>query len=201
MQGVQEKRRPIVYLAGPDVFLPQAGAWAETRKAICLSYGLFAVTPFDPPPVTPPGWEALPEWQRIFLANEAHIRSADALIANLTPFRGPSADPGTVYEVGLARGLGRPVFGYSTAADGFTDRSTAVWGPTHRDANGIWRDRDGLSVEDFDLFDNLMIVGGLAVPLIAASVPEDERWSDLTAFERCASAAAQILGVVPDPDP
>jgi nucleoside 2-deoxyribosyltransferase len=189
----QERPRPIVYLAGPDVFLPEAMAWAETRKEICLRHGLFGVTPFDPPSFMPSAWEALPEWQRIFLANESHIRRAAAVIANLTPFRGPSADPGTVYEVGLARGLGRPVFGYSTTMDGFTNRSHAVWGPTHRDANGVWRDRDGLSVEDFDLFDNLMIVGGLSVPLIAMDVPADRRWTDLAVFERCVIAAAQIL--------
>lgn len=189
----QERRRPVVYLAGPDVFLPEAMAWAEARKEVCLRHGLFGVTPFDPPSHAPSAWEALPEWQRIFLANESHIRRADAVIANLTPFRGPSADPGTVYEVGLARGLGRPVFGYSTTTDGFTDRSNAVWGPTHRDAKGVWRDRDGLSVEDFDLFDNLMVVGGLSIPLIALEVPADRRWTDLAVFERCVAAAAQIL--------
>ncbi|EOK5970913.1 nucleoside 2-deoxyribosyltransferase [Vibrio parahaemolyticus] len=38
-------------------------------------------------------------------ANEALILSADAVIANLTPFRGASADVETVYEVGMAKGL------------------------------------------------------------------------------------------------
>ena len=28
------------------------------------------------------------------------MKEADAIIANLTPFRGPSADTGTVYELG-----------------------------------------------------------------------------------------------------
>jgi len=188
-----EPRRPCVYLAGPDVFLPDALARAAQRKAICARHGLLGVSPFDPAPVTPPGWEALAEWQRIFVANEAHIRAADAVIANLTPFRGPSADPGTVYEIGLARGLGKSVFGYATTSEGFTDRSRAVWGPTRRDAYGVWRDRDGLSVEDFDLFDNLMIVGGLAVPLIADDIAPELRWSDLAVFERCVEAAVQVL--------
>ena len=40
-------------------------------------------------------------WLATYLRNEAHIRGSDALIANLTPFRGPSADPG-------ARTPGRP---------------------------------------------------------------------------------------------
>ena len=45
------------------------------------------------------------------------------MIANLTPFRGPSADVGTVYEVGFMRALGRPVFGYATTAEPFTRRT------------------------------------------------------------------------------
>ena len=55
--------------------------------------------------------------------DEQHIRSADALIANLTPFRGSSADVSTAYELGFMRALGRPVFGYSTTAVPFTQRS------------------------------------------------------------------------------
>ena len=191
-----ESRHPIVYLAGPDVFLPAAVAQAEARKAICRGVGLLALSPFDPAPGLFPGASDMPEWQRIFLANEAHIRTADAVIANLTPFRGPSADPGTVYEIGLARGLGKRVFGYSTTTEGFTTRSNHVWGPPQRDPHGVWRDRDGLSIEEFDLFDNLMLVGGLTVPLIAMQIPEALRWSDLSVFERCAAAAAVSLTVL-----
>jgi nucleoside 2-deoxyribosyltransferase len=184
--------RPRVYLAGPDVFLPQAEAWAEERKKICARHGLIGVSPFDPA-TGAARWAAMPGWQRIFLGNEAHIRGADAVIANLTPFRGPSADPGTVYEIGLMRGLGRPVFGYATTTQGFVARSHAAWGPVRRDAAGIWRDRDGLSVEDFSLFDNLMIVGGLTLPLVAEELPEDRRWTDSSIFERCVVVAAQML--------
>ena len=122
-----------------------------------------------------------------------HVPANDHHLPNLTPFRGPSADPGTVYEIGLARGLDKPVFGYSTTTAGFTTRSNQVWGPPRRDAHGVWRDRDGLSIEEFDLFDNLMVVGGLTVPLIATELPDALRWTDLTVFERCAATAAQSL--------
>ena len=33
--------------------------------------------------------------------------AADAIIANLTPFRGPGADAGTVYELGYMAGRGK----------------------------------------------------------------------------------------------
>ena len=41
---------------------------------------------------------------QIFRGNEAMMNEADAVIANLTPFRGPGADAGTVYELGLHGG-------------------------------------------------------------------------------------------------
>src|ERR1700755_3447564 len=103
-----------VYLAGPDVFLPDAADWLARKKAVCAGYHLNGVSPLDPLTSEPAEWASLPEWRRIALRNEAHIRSFAAIVANLTPFRGPSADVGTVYEVGLARGLGLKIFGYAT---------------------------------------------------------------------------------------
>ena len=39
--------------------------------------------------------------------------ACDAIIANLTPFRGPGADAGTVYELGYMAGRGKFCLGYS----------------------------------------------------------------------------------------
>ena len=54
---------------------------------------------------------ALPAEQarRISRANEGLMRSCDALVANLTPFRGVSMDSGTAFEVGFMQALGRPL--------------------------------------------------------------------------------------------
>jgi nucleoside 2-deoxyribosyltransferase len=41
------------------------------------------------------------------------------MIVNLTPFRGPSADVGSAYEMGFMRALGRPIFAYSHDARPF----------------------------------------------------------------------------------
>jgi nucleoside 2-deoxyribosyltransferase len=181
-----------VYLAGPDVFLPDAVAWLDRKKAICAGYGLTGVSPLDDLPSEPGEWAALPEWRRIFLRNEAHIRSCTGVVANLTPFRGPSADPGTVYEVGFARGLGLLVFGYATVAAGFLDRTlTAIQG--RKEADGAWRDADEMLVEQFGLFDNLMIEGGIAESGGALFREDGDRWRDLSVFERCVEAAARTL--------
>ena len=106
---------------GPDIFLPRPSNRAERKKSICAVTAWLG-SPLDHPVDEPAGWADCRNGgasQR----NEALIRSCDLMIANLTPFRGPSADVGTVYEVGFMRALGRPVFGYATTAKSFTQRT------------------------------------------------------------------------------
>ena len=183
-----------VYLAGPDVFLPDAAGRATQLKAICSAHGLTGIFPLDAPESIPESWRTLPEARFIAMCNEAHIAGCDAMIANLTPFRGPSADAGTVFEIGFMRALGRPVFGYATTARPFTERTTSHIG-LHAAAE---RDPEGLLVERFGLFDNLMIAVGITGSggeLVTEELPAEQRWSDLAVFERCVMrAAAKLLG-------
>lgn len=183
-----------VYLAGPDVFLPDAVAWMERKKAICAGFHLTGVSPLDDLPNEPAEWAGLPEWRRIALRNEAHIRGCSAVIANLTPFRGPSADVGTVFEIGFARGLGLAVFGYATVATAFLDRTLSSIGGGRQAADGSWWDPDGLLVEQFGLFDNLMIEGGITDSGGILVRDDQDRWHDLSVFERCVQTAADAMG-------
>jgi nucleoside 2-deoxyribosyltransferase len=183
-----------VYLAGPDVFLPDAIAWMERKKAICAGFRLTGVSPLDDLPNEPPEWAGLPEWRRIARRNEAHIRGCSAVIANLTPFRGPSADVGTVFEIGFARGLGLAVFGYATVATAFLDRTLSSIGGGRQAADGSWWDPDGLLVEQFGLFDNLMIEGGITDSGGILVHDDQDRWRDLSVFERCVRTAADAMG-------
>jgi nucleoside 2-deoxyribosyltransferase len=181
-----------VYLAGPEVFLPDALEVAAAKKRICAAHGLEGVFPLDTPPQAPPADR--PYWMRIYLGNEAHIRSCGGLIANLTPFRGPSADAGTVFELGFMRALGRPVMGYSNAAADFLDRSRDFLGAEARSRpDGGWEDGESMGLEDFGLADNLMIDGGIAAAGGAFERTEaapGQRWHDLTAFARCCALLA-----------
>lgn len=180
-----------VYLAGPEVFLADAAAIAAAKKAICARHGLEGVFPTDPHPGA--GAETEPRW-RIYAQNEAHLRDCDALIANLTPFRGPSADAGTVFEVGFMRGLGRPVFGYAAVAGDFAQRVLAALGPRlRRRADGAWEDPDGMAVEEFGLVDNLMIDGGIRASGGALLTGPPAPWDDLALFARCVAQAAVVL--------
>jgi nucleoside 2-deoxyribosyltransferase len=184
-----------VYLAGPDVFFPHAAEHAAAKKRICADHGLEGVFPTDPRP-DPAADAATDPWFGIYLRNEAHIRACDALIANLTPFRGPSADAGTVYELGYMRALGRPVAGYTNDGRDFAARTLGSLGfHARRNAEGRWVDADGLALEEFGLNDNLMIDGGIRAAgglLVRRAVPPDARWHDLTGFTACVRALASL---------
>jgi len=167
-----------IYLAGPEVFLPDPLAFGAAKKSICARHGMTGVFPLDAPAPMPSG---PPDWRRIHAANEAHIQGCDALVANLTPFRGVAADPGTVFELGYMRGLGRPVFGYTHEPADYRQRVGGVLRP-----DGRWYDADGLEIEDFGLAENLMLEGAiLASGGVLLRAETARGWADLALFERC----------------
>ena len=96
----------------------------------------------------------------IFKGNEAMMDAADAIIANLTPFRGPSADAGTVYELGYAAGRGKFCLAYSNDPTAYRDRVARMCDVT-TSAGGRLADPEGLTVEDFGWPDNLMMIHAL----------------------------------------
>lgn len=156
-----------LYLAGPDVFRQDALAWAEEARQLCRAAGHTALIPLDGVETTAPG---------IFHANIDLIRSADAVLANLNPFRGCEPDSGTCVEVGFALALGKPVIAYLSIDETTTARVARVSGTDLEMRNGRLVDPDGLYVEDFGLPLNLMlavptkiVVGGLREALRALS--------------------------------
>ena len=191
--------RPRVYLAGPEVFLPDAVGQGEKKKALCAEYGFDGVFPLDGAyTVSSPPTEE--EGLAIARGNEELIRGSDLLIANLTPFRGPSADVGTVYEVGFARAVGLPVYGYTNELPDFLARTASATGALP-DAEGVVRDGDGMALEDFGLVDNLMVDGGVRAAgqgiVVVPGVPRNERFTDLKGFAACLRGAQQRFGLAP----
>jgi nucleoside 2-deoxyribosyltransferase len=185
-----------VYLAGPDVFLPDAQAQGENKKRICNSYGLEGVFPLDVEIAadSPGGPET---GIRISQTNEGLIRSCAAVIANMTPFRGASADVGTAFEMGFARALGLAVFAYTNIREAFTERTnSALSNDVRRDEAGVLRDTHGMAIEEWNLMDNLMLEGGIRASggsLVVEEAPAGETFTYLGGFQKCVRLAASIL--------
>ena len=119
---------------------------------------------------------------------------ADAIIANLTPFRGPGADAGTVYELGFMAGREKLCLGYCNDPALYADRVRKFSRVTSQ--GGRLVDADGLTVEDFGLPDNLMMIHALDLHGCALVMPRRAPlglWHDLTAFEICVGLAADRL--------
>ncbi len=165
----QANRTPRLYLAGPQVFEPDpltVGAALKGRCAQAHAEGLF---PMDPV-IDPEGLTKAELALAIRHGNKDLITVADAVIADVTPFRGSSADVGVAWELGFAEGIGRPAFLYSTLAGAYIDR--VPWDPSTR---GV--DRDGRQIEDFGLTDNLMLTAATIVhPSFDEALAAAMRW-------------------------
>ncbi len=185
-----------VYLAGPEVFLSNAKAIGEQKKTLCTKYGFEGVFPLDAE-VDAEGKCPRDVGLCISEANEGLIKSCEIIIANITPFRGPSMDVGTAFEMGFAHGLGKKVFAYTNVATGFTDRTVrALDGKVKRSLDGKLRDAQAMFIEEVGLTDNLMIDGCINANtkfLVVEEAPPDERFTYLVGFEKCLETAKKII--------
>jgi nucleoside 2-deoxyribosyltransferase len=180
-----------VYLAGPDVFLPDALDIGRRKVDLCTRHGLIGLYPLD----NAIDRAAKDASLAIFRGNENMMIEADAIIANLTPFRGPGADAGTVYELGFMAGHGKLCLGYSNDPSPYADRVREFTDVNSHDARLV--DALGLTVEDFGLSDNLMIIHALDLHGCALVVPRQapaDILRDLAGFESCVRMAAERSG-------
>lgn len=156
--------RPIAYLAGPDVFFHNAHERGKRMVELCEAYGIVGLFPADDEIFAK--IESMRDKSdseiadAIFEADIAKIRECTCVIANLMPFRSPSADPGTTWEMGMAFGLGKPVWGYCSdtrlqderIADMKWDKKTQI-----QFQNGSFWAPDGMMIDMFGGIDNLMM--------------------------------------------
>jgi nucleoside 2-deoxyribosyltransferase len=146
---------PSVYLAGFDVFRPDARDHGRRLKDLCSQYGFDGLYPLDNEAPLDLAGRDLARW--IFEANIGLLRRADAVMANLNPFRGAEPDSGTVFEVGYAVARGIPVWAYTEIAQPLVEQL-----PAQRRESGFV-DARGYTVEDFGLNLNLMIACSVEV--------------------------------------
>jgi len=162
-----------VYLAGPEVFLPDPLAPGVQKKALIASLNEKHKWPFKLVGLYPMDNEIedfaanYSTGFKIYEANIALMDQAHFITANMVRFRGPSMDVGTAFEMGYMNGLGKPVFAYYDAKPFYgEDEKPGIYAervkkyyPVSKESGD--KDVHGQSIEDFEMPDNLMMVGAM----------------------------------------
>ncbi|SFK89398.1 Nucleoside 2-deoxyribosyltransferase [Paenibacillus sp. 1_12] len=156
-----------IYLAGFEVFYPNALEIGANLKAACAEHGFVGVYPKDNVISKEPGRSKQEIASEIFHANIKLIEEADIIAANLNCFRGAEPDSGTVFEVGYACALGKKLYGYVDADVPMWEKVALYWGGVHPGDNGRYVDKEGLHIENLGMPINLML--GVPVKLVIGS--------------------------------
>lgn len=138
--------QPKIYLAGFDVFRPDAVSHGAHLKELCAKSGMMGMYPFDNE--IPDGLSGAPAADLICKMNIDMIQRCDAVLVNINNFRGSEPDSGSVFEFGYATALNKPVWGYCSDLRQMVDKIPC--GPDCIDENGY-------HVENFGLSHNLML--------------------------------------------
>lgn len=184
-----------VYLAGPEVFLSNAREMLDKKIALTREAGLIPISPGDLEiPKMPTPFEL---GLAISGIDEELMNRADAIIANLTPFRGIAADTGTCFELGYMCAQGKPAFAFTNVAADHGERTRAWFnGEWYRDDAGLPRGPDGMLIEDLGMIDNLMMHGGVVRrggTVVVGHAAPGEEFTDLSAFRQILAIAAKAL--------
>jgi nucleoside 2-deoxyribosyltransferase len=177
-----------IYLAGPTVFLKNGIEIAEKKKEIVQKHGMIGFFPLDSDVFADPDKGTSKEFGiKIAFGMFRMMDQCDTVIADLTPFRGISADIGTNLECGYMLGTGKMVNGYSNSGKNFFQRTCDYYdnkGLTEE--NGFVWSPDGIMVEDCDNFDNVMTPGAITKSggiFICGDVPTGDEFKNLDHFE------------------
>ena len=149
-------KRACIYLAGPDVFERDPDKTFAALIALCDKYGFDGLVPSDGGLSNGLKLTGATLAQRIYEANIELIRSCDAVIANVAPFRNElEPDSGTVFEIGFATALGKPVAAYNVQGR-FQDRVAAVCGREIHNGQPFCK-QHGYLIEELGQGMNLML--------------------------------------------
>ncbi|MDF1881719.1 nucleoside 2-deoxyribosyltransferase [Sulfurimonas sp. MAG313] len=143
-----------IYLAGFDVFYPDAIAVLKTKKDLCERYGFNGLTPLDNEVDFSLPKEEIRDI--IYKANVKLMHEADIFCINLNAFRHGEPDSGTVFEIGYGKALGKDLYIYVDSNESMLEK-TQQHDKDCKCIEGVWLDKNGLMIEDFDGMFNLMI--------------------------------------------
>lgn len=184
-----------IYLAGPEVFHRDAVAIGARKRDLCAQYGFEGLYPIDAE-AGPLEGDKAEQSKRIFGKNIDLIERSSVCIANLSPFKGIDADPGSAWELGYAFARGKKIFGYSNSAEELLARdqtlsAIAAGDPAaSADLARLFPTAD-TQAEDFGRSMNLMMVESILAAGGFIEAAEKRRFDDLEAFERVLARLAQ----------
>lgn len=147
---------PKIYLAGFDVFYPDALQRSEVMKAQCAELGLTGVFPADGA-IDAAGLTPAELAGEIFRRDIQLIDQCDVVAANVNPFRGTEPDSGTCFELGYGYARGKALYAYTEGPVTMMERVEQHYGALSAAVGGAPLDPDGLHVENFGSPVNLMI--------------------------------------------
>ncbi len=151
-----EMKEPLkIYLAGPTVFYPDALERGKHLKELCFKYGFIGLFPLDNEISTINKKDMA---RQIYDGNINLINSADIVVADVNFFRGYEPDSGTMFEIGYATALKKPVYGYIDSMEPLVKKIR------HIQIDQEYFDDDGMIIENFGLPINLMI--GMSTTII-----------------------------------
>lgn len=175
-----------LYLAGPDVFLPDPLKVARAKQDICQRHGFVGVFPWDESLdlAQTPAYEM---GLAIYKSNIKLMDSCELIVANMTPFRSPGMDVGTAFEMGYMAAQAKPVFGYTNDGRLYVERVAEA-------SPGL--DQNGMTIEQFEMVDNLMLEGAIVTSggaLWRPPASAEDYYTGLDAFEAVVKIAAERL--------
>lgn len=140
-------KKPIVYIAGFECFLPDGKQRAKAAVDLCEELGFVGISPIVGYEGSQPvdfslGKQAAA--RQIFENNIRYINLCDLVIANVNTFRGWELDGGTCFELGYAFSQGKKLYGFM---DDTRPCFEKYIGSIHFDG-AMWRDDNGAFFEN-----------------------------------------------------
>jgi nucleoside 2-deoxyribosyltransferase len=135
-----------VYLADLEGFYSESEEEVKNRLSILKNAGieLTNITPED---------DDKPK--DIYMKTIEAIENSNAVIANVSPFRGPHSYNGSAFVLGYANALGKPTVAYSNNTSSLINKIGSL-----REDSTI--DHDGIAIENYDLTDTLLVVESIS---------------------------------------
>lgn len=202
-EGDAAPSRRHVYLAGYEVFFSpnEVVIFSEKKRAICEAHGLVGYFPGDLELREGSGHQDEHRARAIYELDLGMMRQCGSIVANLTPFRGPSADAGTCWELGHFVGAGKLALAYTNERRPYEDRfrpeATAEdgCGTGGGAVEGYPRDECGCLVDMQTRADNCMLTECVSHLEVSASdfATRSEMLRDLGAFQKCIHHLASML--------